>query len=98
MSRLSLTGKNAVVRGASRGIGRAAAERLAAEGANVVVNSSGMSAKGRALLDEAVEGINAGTVDTVVPGLHGDGLRPDRPGICWSGAAPEISGLLGLHR
>ena len=41
-----LKGKNAVVTGSSRGIGKAIALALAAEGACVVVNSSGSSPKG----------------------------------------------------
>lgn len=49
---LGLSGKVAVVSGASKGIGRACAEELAAEGANVV-----LTARGRPALDEAVEAI-----------------------------------------
>jgi NAD(P)-dependent dehydrogenase (short-subunit alcohol dehydrogenase family) len=42
-----LWGRNIVVTGASRGIGEAVAVRAAAEGANVVVNSSGAGGTGR---------------------------------------------------
>jgi NAD(P)-dependent dehydrogenase (short-subunit alcohol dehydrogenase family) len=53
-----LAGLNAVVTGASRGIGEATARRLAAEGANVVVNSSGSRGTDRGPLDAVVASIN----------------------------------------
>lgn len=59
---LELKGKVAIVTGGSQGIGRAAALRLAAEGAQVVI-----AARGRELLDQAVGEIRAaGGVATAV--------------------------------
>jgi 3-oxoacyl-[acyl-carrier protein] reductase len=46
-----LTGKTAIVTGGSRDIGRAVSEKLAAEGANVVVNYCNNAADGQATLD-----------------------------------------------
>jgi NAD(P)-dependent dehydrogenase (short-subunit alcohol dehydrogenase family) len=59
---LGLAGKVAVVTGGTQGIGKATAQRLAAEGARVVV-----CARGRELLDSTAAGIRAagGTVHTV---------------------------------
>jgi NAD(P)-dependent dehydrogenase (short-subunit alcohol dehydrogenase family) len=54
-----LAGRNVVVTGASRGIGEAVAVRAAAEGANVVVNSSGAGGTDPGPLLAVVDRINA---------------------------------------
>ncbi|MFN8126648.1 MAG: SDR family NAD(P)-dependent oxidoreductase [Candidatus Nanopelagicales bacterium] len=56
----SLAGKKAIVTGASRGIGRAVAERFAAEGADVA-----LMARNTELLDEVAAGIGGAVVRSV---------------------------------
>ena len=57
---MSLTGKTALVTGASRGIGRAIALRLAEDGANVAVIYAGSADKAEAVVNEITAlGVNA---------------------------------------
>lgn len=68
---LGLRGKVALVAAASRGLGRAVAEELAAEGASLV-----MCARGKETLDEACDAVrSASGVDVV--GVAADVSRPD---------------------
>ncbi|MDZ4826262.1 MAG: SDR family NAD(P)-dependent oxidoreductase, partial [Actinomycetota bacterium] len=81
-----LKGANALVTGASRGIGRAIAETLAAEGANVAI-----CARGKEGVDEAVIALSAKGVQATGSAFDvsdGDALRG------WiAAAAEELGGI-----
>ncbi|RME45107.1 MAG: 3-oxoacyl-[acyl-carrier-protein] reductase [Chloroflexi bacterium] len=68
---IDLTGKVALVTGGSRGIGRAIAEKLADQGASVVVNYN----TNKAAADEVVEGIRAGGGQAIA--VQGDVRDPE---------------------
>jgi 3-oxoacyl-[acyl-carrier protein] reductase len=70
---LGLAGRTYVVTGASRGLGRATAEALVAEGAYVVLN-----ARSPAAVSAAVEALGGGTRTTGVPGDLSDPALAER--------------------
>jgi 3-oxoacyl-[acyl-carrier protein] reductase len=80
---LKLAGKNALITGGSKGIGRAAAEILAGEGCNVIIVSR--SADGLATAKSAIAQKTNVRVDTVAVDLsvsaNVDRLARDYPGI-----------------
>ncbi|HEX3508797.1 MAG TPA: SDR family oxidoreductase [Candidatus Dormibacteraeota bacterium] len=73
---LQLTGKVAFITGASKGIGRAVAEQLAAEGADAVI-----TARTAGPLDAAAKEISARSGRTIVP-LAGDMSKPEDVDRC----------------
>lgn len=60
--RANLEGQIAVVTGASRGIGKAIAKELAAQGATVVINYNGSEAKADEVKHEIVEKVDVPSV------------------------------------
>jgi NAD(P)-dependent dehydrogenase (short-subunit alcohol dehydrogenase family) len=71
-----LSGKTAVVTGASRGIGLGIAERLVEEGARVVITARKPEA-----LEEAVDQLGVPTTPTTRPRSS---LRRSRPSAAWT--------------
>ena len=65
---LGLTGKVFIVTGGSRGLGRAAAEALVAEGAHVVVSARGADAVARTAAELGCTGVAADLTDPSTPG------------------------------
>src|ERR687886_140625 len=84
---LGLAGKVALVTGASRGLGRAAAERLAAEGARVA-----MGARSAGTLGHAAAAVHAAT-GAHVRAVPADVTDPDDCDRVVAGAVEAFGGL-----
>lgn len=82
----TLTNKTAIITGASRGIGRAIAERLAADGAKVL-----LAARSEATLTEAVTAIRDAGGEAASQAL--DLRREDAPGKLAAFAADTFGGI-----
>jgi 3-oxoacyl-[acyl-carrier protein] reductase len=82
---LQLSGKRAIVTGASRGIGRAIAEALAAEGAQVAI-----CARGQAGVDDVVQAIGGKAFGAAVDIADGPALKH------WIGESAERLGGLDI--
>ena len=89
---LGLSGANAVVTGGSKGMGRAIAERLAAEGARVAV-----LARGREALDETVDVLHRAGSKESLRGCRSTSpsrRRSRRPSPSWAGAGRSLNVLV----
>src|SRR6266478_2400775 len=84
---LTLEGKTALVTGGSRGIGRAIGERLAADGATVVINY----ARNEQLAHEVVKAISAKGGKAI--GVQADVSKPAELPRLFSEAEKAIGGL-----
>jgi 3-oxoacyl-[acyl-carrier protein] reductase len=83
----TLKGENALVTGGSRGIGRAIAERLAADGATVIINY----ARNEQLAQEVVKTISAKGGKAI--GIQADVSKPAEVRRLFSEAEKEMGGL-----
>jgi 3-oxoacyl-[acyl-carrier protein] reductase len=83
-----LTGKTAIITGASQGIGRATADLFAAEGANVVLTATHQDG-----IDEAVQAIRAAGGPAI--GIVADSADPASPGTVF-GKAIERFGQVDI--
>jgi NAD(P)-dependent dehydrogenase (short-subunit alcohol dehydrogenase family) len=86
--RTGLEGKTALVTGASRGIGKAIAQELAAEGANVVLASRKQEA-----LDEVAAEIRAAFPDVGVLAKAAHVAREEQARACVDAAVAEFGGI-----
>lgn len=84
---IDLTGKVALVTGGSRGIGRAIVEKLAGQGASIVVNYNAS----RDAADEVVEGIRANGGQAIA--IQGDVRDPEAAKRLVKGALDEFGRL-----